>query len=106
MQKHACIRTRMHTVGPPDPWSTDDLASASMMLETVSKLIEIVPVKKGRELQAPRGTTPRGSTPHHVTFRPNSQLEVDISREGMWLLSHYCTPTTTVRVSACGRIWL
>ena len=91
-------------VGPPDPWASDDLGNCSMMLEAVSKLIEVVPKA------VPRDTPPlrhghghahghMGALPHHVSFAAQSQIDIGVSREGMWLLSNYCTPTTTVRVS-------
>lgn len=105
-----CIHNASYTVvGPPDPWASDDLGSCSVMLEAVSKLIEVVPKSVPRDVPPLRhghghghgGTLPRTSIPHHVSFAARSQIDIGVSREGMWLLSNYCTPTTTVRVSVC-----
>ncbi len=69
------------------------------MLDAISKLLESMPTRKDT-LPSSRGvgTLPRNSNAHHVNFVPNCQIEVELSREGMWLLSHYCTPTTTITV--------
>lgn len=90
----------LHLVGPPDPWASDDMGSCSVMLEAVSKLIEVIPKSLPRDVPNLRhlGTLPRSSVPHKVSFAAQYQIDIGISREGMWLLSNYCTPTTTVRV--------
>ncbi len=50
------------------------------------------------------GTTARVGAPHNVNVTP--QIEVGSSREGIWMLSHYATPTTVVRVSGFVVIYL
>ena len=36
------------------------------------------------------------------TIDPHVQIEIDSSREGMWLLAHYCTPADPVKVREGG----
>ena len=38
--------------------------------------------------------------------RSRCQLEIGTSKEAMWLLTHYCTPLSTVRVGMAGWAWL
>jgi len=63
---------------------------SSVMVEAVSKLLETTPTK----IHMPARAT------QHVGFTPSFQIEVGMSREGWWILSHYCTPTNKVRVRA------
>lgn len=84
-------------VSPPDPWTQEDPALCTAMLEAVSKLLEVTPSQNDLH---PRGggvgTVSRGGL-HQSSFSPRYQIEIGISREGMWILSHYCTPTTLIR---------
>ncbi len=67
------------------------------MLEAVSKLMESVPMVA--EAPSRVGTTPRLSTPLIQKSKPMLTINMDMGRKAIWLLSHYCTPTTEVRVS-------
>lgn len=75
----------------------------SVMLEAISKLLETTPTRK--DVAPPStskglGTVPRGGL-HNLNYTPPFLIEVGMSREGMWMLSHYCTPTTKVGVRMC-----
>lgn len=77
---------------PPNPWLQEQSILSAVMLEAVCKLLEVTPTQK---LLSSRG-------PQNVNFSPLARIEVGVSREGMWMLQHYCTPTTEVTVS--GRV--
>ncbi len=61
------------------------------MVEAVSKLLEVTPTKKVLPVRPGQ----------NVNFTPQAQIDMGISREGWWMLSHYCTPTNKVRVRRC-----
>ena len=84
-------------VCPPVPWDPEDYSSGTVMLEAISKLLETTPIKKDVPSRGV-GTVPRSG---HVNFPP-FQIEMGTSREGMCMLSHYCTPTTTIQVFVVG----
>jgi hypothetical protein len=86
----------IYQVGPPNPWtSSSDPESSSAMLEAVSKLLQFPPSL--HKTSAVPATVGRSAT--HTLFDGLQkiqslpyQLMVEGSREGIWLLSHYCTP--------------
>ena len=131
------------SVGPPNPWTSNDTLSSSTMLEAISKLVAIGlhsqllppsslhPPPSSSSLHPPPSSLPPPPSPRLLQCPPTLhkalavpptlgrsathtlldglqkihalpyQLHVEGSREGIWLLSTYCTPTTAVLVSDC-----
>ena len=61
-----------------------------------TRLLEVVPTVKDPNVRVAAATL------RSPTIDPHIQIEIDSSREGMWLLKHYCTPANPVRVREVG----
>ena len=59
----------------------------------------MVPTVKDPNVRVPAATL------RSPTIEPHIQIEIDSSREGMWLLRHFCTPANPVRVREAGGRW-
>uniref|UniRef100_A0A1X7UW71 Uncharacterized protein n=1 Tax=Amphimedon queenslandica TaxID=400682 RepID=A0A1X7UW71_AMPQE len=75
----------IYQVGPQNPWTCQDMAAASALLEAIGKLLQTPPGHSNTRKDSQRRNSSYSSGP-----APRYSLKVDGGREGILMLKQYC----------------